>query len=75
MYANQYTLQVYIVHPESPWTKDASGRRDFFASRCVRTINFLCTDAQTHARRRTLADERRRIQNFQLHFMSKLLYV
>ena len=48
----QDTWSIYIVHPESPWTKDA-------AIFCVRTFNFLCTDAcgrtltQTHAHGRT----------------------
>jgi len=41
-----------IVHPESPWTKDASRRRDPFASRHVRTFNRLHADE----RRRTHAD-------------------
>ena len=46
-----------IVHPEKSLNKDASGRRNLFASRRVRTFNFLCADAcgrtQTDARRRT----------------------
>ena len=47
-----------IVHPESPWTKDASRRRDPFASRRVRTFNRLHADE----RRRTHADARTRTQ-------------
>ena len=47
------TKLVAIVHPESPWTKDASGRLIFWVQ----------THADTRRRRRTHADERRRMQN------------
>ena len=64
-----------IVHPESPWTKDTPGRRDFLRLD-ARTFHFLCADThtQTHMdarrrrHRRTLADECRRMQNFSAAF-------
>jgi len=58
MYGPFSQIRSHIVHPESPWTKDASRRRDPFASRRVRTFNHLHADE----RRRTHADARTRMQ-------------
>ena len=62
----QDTWSIYIVHPESPWTKDASGRSNFFAS------GRLIFCAQTHAdarwHRRMHTDEHRRMQIFSAAF-------
>ena len=83
-----------IVHLESPWTKDLSGRRNFLRLDASRRLIFCAqtnacrrtrtdadvhgrtqTDADWHGHRRTHADNADMCKIFQLHSLSKLLYV
>ena len=65
---------ISIVHPKSPWTKDASGCRDLLCLDASRRLIF-CAQMHADSRRRTLADNADACKIFQLHSRSKLLYV
>ena len=58
-----------IVRSESPWTKDTSGRRNFWRLDASGRLIFCAQmHADAHRRRRTHADEHRRMQNFSAAF-------
>ena len=57
---------ISIVHPKSSWTKDTSGHR-FLRLDTSRHLIF-CAQMHADSHRRTLADKRRRMQNFSATF-------